>query len=343
MLVASSAGAAVTGQCSNCHTMHNSQDGSVLSPTANDTLLISTCVGCHSSSGTETIVDLGPTRVPIVFNTTGYPAKPLAGGNFYVVAAAGGNIDSHGHNVYGISNVDTDLNHAPMDMWGASCTNACHNSLAIPQNSMPGYNFNGCQGCHQKYKHHGDTVADGAMETEGSGWYRFLGGHDERYGGPDVWPTAYVAGVEDADWEQNPDTGHNSYYEVLRGTNEYTMLLNTQSMSSFCLGCHYAAHFRTEDTTYNIWIRHPTMIRLPTTGEFGDYNPETNYDATVPVGWMNPTSPTRNDAMVMCLSCHRAHGSQYPDMLRWDYSGTMTAGGGDSNEGCFKCHSSKDT
>lgn len=43
---------------------------------------------------------------------------------------------------------------------------------------------------------------------------------------------------------------------------------------------------------------------------------------------------------VMCLSCHRAHGSPYPDMLRFDYN--MEAGGGTSTDGCFKCHTNKD-
>ncbi len=48
--------------------------------------------------------------------------------------------------------------------------------------------------------------------------------------------------------------------------------------------------------------------------------------------------------MVMCLSCHRSHGSGYDDMLRWDYSG-MIAGGGTgtlTGKGCFYCHTDKD-
>jgi len=49
-----------------------------------------------------------------------------------------------------------------------------------------------------------------------------------------------------------------------------------------------------------------------------------------------------DDAIVTCISCHRAHGSQYADLLRWDYA-TMTAHNGTTgNVGCFQCHTSKD-
>lgn len=45
----------------------------------------------------------------------------------------------------------------------------------------------------------------------------------------------------------------------------------------------------------------------------------------------------------MCLSCHRVHGSEYPDILRWDYS-KMIAGdpGDEEGNGCFVCHTTKD-
>jgi hypothetical protein len=46
--------------------------------------------------------------------------------------------------------------------------------------------------------------------------------------------------------------------------------------------------------------------------------------------------------IVMCLSCHMAHASPYPHMLRWDYSEMITGNGeAVSGKGCFVCHSSK--
>ncbi len=73
-----------------------------------------------------------------------------------------------------------------------------------------------------------------------------------------------------------------------------------------------------------------------------------SYNPDVPVA--KPTlaaggaSTVENGDMVMCLSCHRAHGSPYPDMLRGDPT-TMNAHsyGTDNTSGCFFCHRTKDT
>ncbi|MBU0909533.1 MAG: hypothetical protein KJ717_08180, partial [Proteobacteria bacterium] len=73
MVLSASAIARVQGPCSACHTMHNSQDGQQMvagGKGAQETLLVDDCVGCHSSNGSATIVDMGNgDRVPIVFNT----------------------------------------------------------------------------------------------------------------------------------------------------------------------------------------------------------------------------------------------------------------------------------
>jgi hypothetical protein len=44
--------------------------------------------------------------------------------------------------------------------------------------------------------------------------------------------------------------------------------------------------------------------------------------------------------MVMCLSCHRPHGSPYKDILRRDYD-LMIANDSSKSGGCFTCHSYK--
>ncbi len=76
--------AAVSGQCSNCHTMHNLQDGSPVAYTMDPdgeinlreqpfgNLLKTDCLGCHTSAGAETIVDLGGCRRAHRFQ----PARP---------------------------------------------------------------------------------------------------------------------------------------------------------------------------------------------------------------------------------------------------------------------------
>jgi len=88
---------------------------------------------------------------------------------------------------------------------------------------------------------------------------------------------------------------------------------------------------------------------IPASGEYSFIS--TTYNADVPVartaavlsGYTSATDTvTPGSDMVMCLSCHVAHGSPYDDMLRWDYSG-MIAGSGSDTDGCFACHTNKDT
>ena len=112
--------AKVTGVCSNCHTMHNSQNGSAVAydfnetsftktDTPKDCLLIYSCLGCHSATTAATWQD-AITKAPIVFNTSAptYGVNGLAGGNFYYVS---GTVDDTGHNV--LSNTDGTLTAPP--------------------------------------------------------------------------------------------------------------------------------------------------------------------------------------------------------------------------------------
>ena len=85
----------VTGPCANCHTMHNSQNGlsvardgtgvgwdasgrltgGSIQDTPMKNLLISGCVGCHTSTTGETIITTGSSRIPIVFQHFGISRK----------------------------------------------------------------------------------------------------------------------------------------------------------------------------------------------------------------------------------------------------------------------------
>lgn len=197
------------------------------------------------------------------------------------------------------------------------------------------WNRGGCRGCHVFTYHHEDNSV-----------YRFLKGH----GGSvvaNVEPrkdiatyTDYVRGVEDDDWEQESVTDHNWY---LGTTDDYNSnwngLLTKQTVTAFCSGCHHDFHGSSYMGSPGNWIRHPSDFAYPNTGEYAGYNPVSNYNATAPVGWTDTTTPS--GPVVMCLSCHVAHGSQYSDLLRWDYS-AIVAGGGSSSAGCFVCHTTKD-
>ena len=95
----------------------------------------------------------------------------------------------------------------------------------------------------------------------------------------------------------------------------------------------------------NPWIRHPTDIVLPGGAtEYAGYDltPSGNYSALAPVAWTDPADQSdRDTAVVMCLSCHRPHGTVYDDILRWDYNDCNT-GTANPGCGCFVCHTTKD-
>jgi predicted CXXCH cytochrome family protein len=355
--------------------MHNSQDGAPMavtggaweaggflngaaSATPNDQLLVADCIGCHSSASGQTVMTIGSSDIPIVYNYVA-PVDPLAGGNFHWVAQGD---DTKGHNVYGISAEDQLIpqSKGAPGHDGIFCADSCHYSLADPP--APGiimnrgnWNRGGCRGCHVFTYHHTDN-----------GVYRFLKGHGAsglpadidtgaNYRGNIATWTDYVQGVEDGDWEQTKSsTDHNWYlgttvqYTNDGSTNPDGGLRTQHTITAFCSGCHWGFHGPISSDANGVygmgpmggpWIRHPVDIAYPSVGEYGAYDPVNSYSVEAPVAWTNTTAPG-SGPVVMCISCHRAHGSDQPDNLRWDY-GTMIAGGGGSG-GCFTCHSKKD-
>jgi predicted CXXCH cytochrome family protein len=375
-MLSANAGAVITGICSNCHTMHNSQDGNPVAnsggaawnggkiqggtlTTANDHLLVSDCVGCHSNTGSETVLTVGSSKIPIVYNTNGYPTTPLAGGNFALVPSD----DTKGHNVYGIAGQDSNLSYAPgaFDDTGGNtigCSNSCHQSLALSPSQNTGRvstgEPDGCQGCHGYVAHHANNDASTQPRpTAANGGYRFLGppaGHP--LGGT-------VDGVEDPDWEYTKSaTDHNVYAAEV--ANDYE---NPQSMGKFCAGCHGTFHangdpnsfttvnvtgiFNGDGSSANPWIRHPANFPIPNAGEFAQVIGQA-YDPTIPVAKNVQASYNAGIVnagdQVICLSCHRAHGSDQSDMLRFSYSQVVAHSSttGNATNGCFFCHRNKD-
>jgi hypothetical protein len=340
--------AKVTGICVNCHTMHNSQNGANMQhmgPGESDTgpknlLLRGTCIGCHSATNGSTWKDPF-TGAPIVFNTSaptygassdGVAHQGLAGGNFYWVATAGGHDDAKGHNVLGISAQDATLSAAPGGGW---CAGSCHYSLAtVPGDSFSTYvctKGNGCQGCHVTTKHHVDE-----------GVYRFTYHHFPCYSAGNT-----VRGQGDPNWEYNPTQSiHNTY---IGDSSHSSITGGGGNISGFCSGCHGMAGWFQSDWSFGFnqpasspWLRHPNDYVLPASSEYDAY---TAYNPIVPVARPEggfPADPSQvrpGTDMVMCISCHRAHGSPYFKMLRWDYTGWP---GNAQTVGCSTCHSSKD-
>jgi predicted CXXCH cytochrome family protein len=344
------ADAKVTGNCVNCHTMHNSQNGTVVAlggPYV--VLLVNDCLGCHSATGADIWQD-SVTSAPIVYNINGAPTygvgnHGLAGGNFYWVKTD----DTKGHNVFS-DNPDNSLNEAPGKSTGCGGpgpgSSACHVKIS---NTTSGFGFSttrqGCTKCHmignqsapKGYHHRNDEGPVIDNNPSGEGWYRFLDGHMSGTGHG-------VTGMEDPDWQKTySDSDHNEYLGFQAGkTSPHIGFSDTgDTMTAFCCGCHGNFHWQ-KNVDVGPWIRHPSDHVIPNSGEYSSY---TTYDPQVPVARpdlsaISDSSQVRPGTdMVMCLSCHRPHGSPYPDMLRWDYN-TMVAGGGGSG-GCFTCHSQK--
>ena len=131
----------------------------------------------------------------------------------------------------------------------------------------------------------------------------------------------------------------------------------------------------------NPWLRHPTDFSLQTTAADTEYRDYANASGTLyatgtsaynyiaplasanvsagddnnkkastttpPTGAISDPFAVADNDIVTCLSCHRAHGSAYADLLRWDYTDMQAGSGGDgvnkfANKGCFACHTTKD-
>jgi hypothetical protein len=313
----------------------------IITCTPQKILLKGDCIGCHSTTGATT---LGGDGTPYIFNTSGYPASALAGGNFHDVITT----DSHGHNVAGlVTAYDVILNTngstyppgftqavkpsnftATVSGWGPTTWGhsvhlvTCAGEYGCHGNRSTGYDdYAGIRGGHHSDKH---TFANLTGGTTGSS-YRFLAG---------------IRGDEESDYEGNSPSSvkHNGYY----GVSTYN---DSNTISYLCGECHGDFHANASlGGTANVgsaspWLRHPTDVALAASGGSSFTTDYTVYNTETPVGYASPSSvsPTVNSSsIVICLSCHAAHGTTQPDILRFNYS-TQIAGGAGTN-GCLRCH-----
>jgi len=297
------------------------------------------CVGCH----THATLTINGT-IPVVLTTAAPAATMLAGGNFHWVAAGE---DAMGHNVLGLASQDPVLRFEPPGWtYDALNFNAIDGRAVTEGSTTPGSwtaqltcaGIFGCHGAHVALDdfsdisgaHHApDSAIDG--ETVGSS-FRFLKG---------------ILGVEDPNWEYTTATYDHNYYKGDIRVDDNPVTVDKTTISFLCAQCHGRFHSGNlfdgidDDDFGAAWLRHPIDIQLPTVGEYAAYDPVHEYANDAPVGYENPANPLRVDAVVTCLSCHRAHGSDQPDLLRWDYS-LMDAHDGDDDTGCFRCHTTKD-
>jgi len=190
-------------------------------------------------------------------------------------------------------------------------------------------------------------------------WVNNTADHNEYYGEAVGFGTdADSTGCDACHIQGSGGTGNS------RATYNSTIRTPNNSMSGFCSTCHGNFHSAGEkgtaadpnmDRTFNgisgAFLRHPSDYQIPASGE---YNAYTTWDPTAPVARpdvtqlesYNKTQVVPGRDMVMCLSCHYAHGSQRDYMLRFNYN-VMTSGAyadqatAQSMGGCLACHSLK--
>ena len=331
VMVLSTSAWALTGNCVDCHTMHNSQGGASITGGAEEPNLLRDaggCLGCHAGTNLDT-ADFSTDGPKVHDAGGGVVGESLAGGNFGWVDGTGGT-DVNGHNVADIE--------AVID---ATLGLVAPGGVTLPgQLSCSGTTT----GCHQAGGHHNDskTAVDWTSGGAAGTSYRFL------------MPLASAQGVdgyEDPFYEAVPAAGGGITGGTLSATvhNQYkgTTTGELDSISNFCAACH--GDFHGVAGASGSWERHPTDIDLNTaTGaDYTTFNGDNSYSTAIPVGStdisavLSTVNAGAGTTIVTCLSCHQAHASQYADALRFDYT-AMNAHAGASNVGCFVCHSTKD-
>jgi hypothetical protein len=282
--------------CAGCHTMHNSQDGALVdadSPTGNAYLLkdatpSDTCLVCHASYG-QMSTD-GQTRGPggdfyWITQTISWSAH---GHDYYVYGREHGhNLDSPG---YGLSE-DLQLTSAPGGTYDST--------------------HMGCNSCHDPHGNENFRLLYGIGETAEN----YPLGYTFTYAAPNADGNSRRTNIGDSGEEL-----HGQHTAYISG------------MGNWCANCHEGFH---ADYTTN--FVHPVDEEIDTdlsniynayvtTGDMtGGYG--TAYLPLVPfedaANTTSSTTGTTANSVVMCLTCHRAHASPYPDAGRWDFGATF--------------------
>ncbi len=343
--------------CGGCHSMHTPKTGGTALLIGTD--YSSTCLSCHANAATGSYhimtYPLPAAGSPPINYTPGGDFAWLAKTYSFTVrgTTTTENGQTHGHNViaadYGLT-ADSDFSTAP--------------GGTFPSASL------GCNSCHDphgKYRRiGGDTtytiattgapiIGSGSYATsavptatQAVGSYRLLAG------------TGYSqnAGTTSIPYPGVPIASAPSTYNQSEATNQVRVAYGSAatgggktSWGLWCATCHTGMHQVNGNTV------HPIDQTLGSTIStiYGTYvssgvmtgTPATSYLSLVPFmenssdyatlkthasntnGYLN--GPGTSD-QVSCFSCHRAHATGFPDMLRWNMEGEfITVADGSNN------------
>jgi hypothetical protein len=192
----------------------------------------------------------------------------------------------------------------------------------------------GTLGCHGNHDSGAGSSISGFHHATNPG-YRFLRFYDGS-------THTNIKGKGSDDWEKTNvgDNNHNVYYAM-----DDDSSTTKDSISVFCSLCHGDFHDQDDtEVSANVWKRHPTEVLIPTAWDAGSEKVTVDYErnpfAFTGTDYDNVNTNSAYDMTdnprVACISCHRAHATDQPDILRFAYS-DMEAGGGNT-WGCLGCH-----
>ncbi len=304
--------------CSGCHSMHSPQSGSQWQLLNSDSS--STCLNCHAGRG--------GVNSPSVFSPDGSALTP--GGDFYWLTKSFSWLDGqspgydHGHNIV---SVDFNLLSDPI-------------LTKAPGGNFPAARLS-CVSCHDPHGQIGGGTSRGSPPVSRSGSYgagsdigasrgnyRLLGDTEYVTSGYSFRNGAPVARQSSVNKYGESDSSHVDY---------------GAGMSEWCGNCH-TAFLHNNHRTGGTSFQHPAgsnALFTPDTLNFynsylrsGDFTGlgATAYLQFVPfergtinLQQLDPNSTQGPDATanVMCLSCHRAHASAFPNIGRWDFTANL--------------------
>ena len=306
------------GSCNGCHSIHSAQTGSQQLLLRSDSSSI--CLNCHAGQGGS--------NSPSVFSSDGSALTP--GGDFYWLTKSFSWLDGqspdydHGHNIVAVG----------------------YNLFSYPVlTTSPGGNFPaarlGCVSCHDPHGQIDGGTSQGRSPVSRSGSYgaesdagttsgnyRLLGDSDYVTSGYSFRNDAPVA----------RQSSVNKYGETDRSHVDYG-----SGMSEWCGNCH-AALINSDHHAGGIPFQHPAgssaLLTLETLNFYNSYLRTGDFTGlaataylqfvpfergTTDMQQLDPNSTQGPDltANVMCLTCHRAHASAFPNSGRWDFTANL--------------------
>jgi hypothetical protein len=181
--------------------------------------------------------------------------------------------------------------------------------------TSPGGNYTasymGCNSCHDPHGEDGNVrLLYGIGDTAAN----YVGGYDFTETAPSLLVNSRRTGLADSGAEKLAQ--HTAYLS---------------GMSDWCANCHSGMH---SGMTSN--LVHPVNVGIGTdlSNNYNAYVTTDNLTGSFATAYLplvafedaanttTSTTGTTASSKVMCLSCHRAHASPYPDAGRWDFAET---------------------